>query len=699
VTSQAATKTEVKLLLDSDAARPGDTVIAALQMRMPAKWHTYWRNSGDSGGPTEIKWQLPDGITAGAIQWPVPEKFVVAGLTTYVYHDTVLLMTPLTIGKTVPPGTVQISGKASWLECTAEMCLKGRGDVQASLVIGSEAKKAASAPLIAEGQKKLPDISDNRGAQVSWEKEDPEQRNLLIEWNLANRGAEPDFFPFESKGYEILTGTEKLKSDAGKARLRKGVKKQEGDWPAQVAGLLVEKTRSGTKAFQVQMPIGKAGATASSSVAPAVGSMGAQGTDGPTSLWSALGLAFLGGLILNIMPCVLPVISLKILGFVQQSQQSPGEVRRLGLVYVAGVLVSFAAIAVIAIAVGKTATWGSQFQDPRFVIVMTVLMTLVALNLFGLFEVALPGGAMGAASDLTAKHGASGAFFNGFLATALATSCTAPIMTVALGFALATPKPPSVILAIFLMMGLGLAVPYLILSWNPKLLRFLPKPGAWMEKFKMAMGFPMLATALWLLSLTSSHFGSRGPLWVGLFLVVLAFGAWVWGEFVQRSSQRRGLALAIALLMIGLGYGWCLERELSWRNPQFAGQPGNVARHDPVGIDWQPWSLSAVEKARAEGHPVLVDFTADWCLTCQANKRSSLEIASVRSKLKETNTVALIGDFTREDPAIAAELKRFNRAGVPLVVVYPKDPAREPLVLPSILTPSIVLGALDQAAK
>jgi thiol:disulfide interchange protein DsbD len=220
-----------------------------------------------------------------------------------------------------------------------------------------------------------------------------------------------------------------------------------------------------------------------------------------------------------------------------------------------------------------------------------------------------------------------------------------------------------------------------------------------MEKFKHAMGFPMLATALWLLSQTSNHFGDRGPLWVGLFLVLLAFAAWIWGEFIQRSSRKPGLAIAACLLLLGFGYSYCLEKELSWRAPEAA--VAKVTNHPTTAgmIAWQPWSQAAVEKARAEGHPVLVDFTANWCLTCQANKRTSIEIESVRSKLRETNTVALLGDFTREDPAIAGELKRFNRAGVPLVIVYPKDPGREPIILPTLLTPGIVLSALDEAVK
>ena len=698
LSASAATKTDVKLVLDSDAARPGDTVMAGLVMKMPSSWHTYWRNSGDSGGPTEITWQLPPGITAGAIQWPVPEKLVTAGLTTYVYHDTVVLLIPLTIAKTAPNGAVEIAGKASWLECTAEMCLKGRGNVKASLTIGNEQKKSANAALISEWQKKLPELADNRGAVAMWEKEDPDQRKLIVQWNPANGSAEPDFYPFESKGYEILAPTEKLTAPKDKFSIRKGAKKLEGDWPAQITGLLIEKSRGGTKAFQVQMPVEKAGAAA------AAGAPATVAGEASVTFWGALGFAFLGGLILNVMPCVLPVIALKILGFVQQSHQSPGEVRRLGFVYLAGVLVSFAVIAGIAISVqkaGRTAVWGSQFQDPRFIIVMATLMTLVALNLFGVFEVTLPGSAMGAASDLTAKHGALGAFFNGLLATALATSCTAPILAAALGFALATPQPPMVVMSMFLAMGLGLGSPYLVMSWNPKLVRFLPKPGPWMEKFKVLMGFPMLAVVLWLLSITAAYFGNRGPLWLGLFLLLLALAVWIWGEFVQRSSSRRGIAMGLALVLIAFGYGFCLEKQLTWRAPVHARQTAGVTKNSGSEIDWKPWSREAVEKGRAEGRPVLVDFTAIWCLSCQLIRDQSIDVAAVRAKIKETNALMLEGDFTQEDPVIAEELKRFNRSAVPLVLVYPRDPSRQPIILPNWpkLTSKVVLNALDEAVK
>jgi len=701
-TGLQAAKTQVRLILESEEARPGDTITAGVVLQTPKGLHTYWRNSGEFGGPTKIDWQLPDGITAGAIQWPVPEKDItaVAGVptTSYVYNDTVVLLVPLTVSFTAPSGSLEISAKLSWFECSAQQCVIGHGTVKTGLVVGANTKKSADANLIEEWQKKLPELKGDLSARASWEKPGADPRNLIIEWTASSRGAEPDFYPFESKGYEIGGATEKLPPVDGKLRLKKVVKKLEGEWPAQVAGLLIEKSGNGPKAFQVQMPITTEAAAAPTGSTPAAAFSG----NGPKSLWGALGLAFLGGLILNIMPCVLPVIALKVLGFVNQSQKSSGQASRLGLIYTLGVLASFLALAGLVVGIqqaGRTASWGMQFQDPRFVIAMTIIVTLVALNLFGVFEVLLPGAAMGAASDLSAKQGAAGAFFNGVLATALATPCTAPFLAVALGFAFA--QPPLIVILIFLVIGLGLAAPYVLLTQFPQLLRFLPKPGAWMEKFKIAMGFPMLATAIWLLTLTESHFGDRGPLWVGLFLVLLAFATWIWGEFFQKSGRHHGLAVAASFLLVGVGYGYCLEKKLHWRTPEPLAKNGGQGPHSAGGIDWQPWSTAAVEKARAEGHPVLVDFTAKWCLTCKLNEGDNLEVDSVRSKLKETNTIAMQGDFSREDPAIASELKRFGQSGVPMVLVYPKDLSRPPVVLPiwPELTPRMVVVALDDAAK
>jgi thiol:disulfide interchange protein DsbD len=414
--------------------------------------------------------------------------------------------------------------------------------------------------------------------------------------------------------------------------------------------------------------------------------------------------AFIGGLILNIMPCVLPVIALKILGFVSEARSEPRRVRNLGLIYALGVLVSFLALAAIVIGVkaaGHHAGWGMQFGSPVFVVCLTALVTLVALNLFGVFEITPGGRVMNAAGQLASRHGAPGAFFNGLLATALATPCTAPFLAPALGFAFA--QSASVIVLVFLTVGLGLAAPYVLLSCNPALLKFLPKPGAWMEKFKIAMGFPMLATVMWLLHVAASDYG-RGVFWLGIFLVIVAFAAWIFGEFVQRGRTGKGIAFAIVFILLVGGYAGALENRLHWRE-MIAETDTAGPINSSGGIGWQPWSPAAVAQARAAGRPVLVDFTASWCVTCNAIVKPALDNNSVSARLKEMNAVTLLADYTRTPAEITDEISKYGGAGVPLVLVYPKNPDAAPIVLPQpspLQLPSsyskIVLDALDRAA-
>jgi len=363
------------------------------------------------------------------------------------------------------------------------------------------------------------------------------------------------------------------------------------------------------------------------------------------------------------------------------------------------VLASFLALAVIVIAVkaaGNRAGWGFQFGNPYFIVAMTTLVTLIAMNLFGAFEVTLGGGALTAADKLSGRHGAAGAFFNGLLATVLATSCTAPILGAAVGYAFV--QSPAIIVLMMLTVGLGLAAPYLLLSWQPAWLRFLPRPGPWMKWFKFAMGIPMTAAALWLLSLAQSHYGDRTR-WLGFFLVAVALAAWVYGALVQRGTKHRGFAWVAIFVLLAAGYAFGLEGKLRWREPLAADATEGPLKEGPDSIDWQRWSPEAVAAARAAGRPVFVDFTARWCLTCQANMKFAIEIPSVRTKLKESNAVALLGNYTRFPPDITEELNRYQRAGVPLVLVYPRDASQPPLVLPEALTPGIVLAALDKAAK
>lgn len=696
ISCAGATQTQVRLLLSADQVRPGDTATAGVLLKMPAKWHTYWKSSGDSGGPTTVEWTLPEGVTAGEIQWPTPEKYTVAGLTTYVYHDEVLLQVPLKFASTVPPGPVELKARVSWLEC-AEICLPGAIDLRADAAVGERTKPSANLALFETWRKMLPRPEPPFGVRSWWEGAGTDDtRPAVIEWAAGDTSAPADFYSYPSESYEVATATEIVKRTGTKIQLRKAVRKLAAEWPTQLQGILVVGTKSSTVANAVTLRLeAEPSATPDGAWPP-----GAVNPVERRPLGIMLIFAFLGGLILNIMPCVLPVIALKVLGFVNQSKDSPKTVRKHGLVYGVGVVVSFLVLAGAVIAVqqaGRAASWGMQFQNSYFLVAMTVLVTLVALNLFGVFEVTLSSGAMGAASQLASKDGTAGAFFNGVLATALATPCTAPFLAPALGYAFTQPAP--IIALMFLTIGLGLAVPYALLSFFPEWSRFLPKPGAWMLRLKVAMGFPMLAAAIWLFTLTAPHFGRGGALWFGVFLVLLACVAWIWGEFVQRGQRRRGLACGFSAAILAVAYFVVLEGQLHWRSPASLVKGVESRALKPGGIEWLPWSVGAVAKAQAEGLPVLVDFTADWCVTCQANKKTSLEVPSVRAKLKEMNAVALLGDYTRKDDAITAELQRWGRAGVPLVLVYPGDPAKGPVVLPEVLTPGIVLNALKKAAR
>jgi thiol:disulfide interchange protein DsbD len=677
VTAAQAAHTQAQLQLADDSARPGDTVLVGVHLKMETGWHTYWKNPGSAGDATKIEWQLPPGVIAGDIQWPLPKKLPPAEVITYGYEEEVVLIVPLKLAADLKPGPLDLKAKVSWLECK-EQCIPAKTIVQATLNIGAETKPSADAPLIDLWKNKTPRPDKLFSFQAHWEKfVDDDTRTLIIEGHQTAADILPidkvDFYPDTNDAFEIQGLTEKVESKSGDFALRKTVKKFTA-WPLRIMGVVAIEGNNRTNGFEMNEPIdGKVGAST-----PATATSGSAPTQ---SLARMLFYAFVGGLILNIMPCVLPVIALKILGFVGEARNDPGRVRKLGLVYTLGVLMSFLVLAGAVIGVksaGHKAGWGMQFGNPHFIVALTILVVLVALNLFGVFEVTLGGGAMGAAGDLASKHGFAGAFFNGILATVLATPCTAPFLSIALGFAFA--QTTAIIVLVFLSVGLGLALPYLLLSFQPAWLKFLPKPGAWMEKFKMFMGFPLLATGIWLFTLASGNSDKGTTLWFGLFLVALALGAWIWGEFVQRGRTRRGLAAVASILLVG-GFG------------------AYAATRGADQIEWQPWTPAAVAKAQSEGHPVLVDFTADWCLTCQVNKKVAIEVPSVRAKLKQIGAVNLIGDYTRLPDNITDELNRFNRAGVPLVLVFPSKADAAPVVLPEVLTAGVVLDALDRAAK
>jgi thiol:disulfide interchange protein/DsbC/DsbD-like thiol-disulfide interchange protein len=693
--AQGAAHTQARLLLADESARPGETVLAGVQLRMDPLWHTYWRNSGQSGLPTTIEWQLPHGVTAGEIQWPVPKKVPEKELTTYVYEDEIVLLVPLKLADDAPAGPQQLKAKVGWLECETK-CVPGSAELQATLQIGGETKPSRDADLLAAAQKKLSLQGDEISARAWWENAPTGNvRPVILEWDSRVAASEVDFFPDSSEKFEVEPTTLQLAKGPGKVRLRAQVKKLGGDWPAQISGLLIQQSSGERLAYEVKLPVGSVGESAAAGSTSTSDSI--SGVAAP-SLGGMLLYAFIGGLILNVMPCVLPVIALKILGFVAQAKDEPRQIRRLGLIYTVGVLVSFLALALIVIglkAAGSKAGWGFQFGNPYFLVIMTTLVTLVALNLFGVFEVTLGSRTLTAATSLSSKHGGTGAFFNGLLATILATSCSAPFLGAAVGFAFA--QPAVIICLVMMTVGLGLAAPYIVLSWHPAWLKFLPKPGAWMEKFKVAMGFPMMAAGVWLCSLLTAHYGERAW-WMAIFLVFLAVAAWVYGEFVQRGRKRRWLGAFLAAVILIAGYSYALDSQLRWREPlkETAGaQPRKVA---PRGLAWLNWSPEAVAAARAEGRPVVVDFTAKWCPTCNTVVKPSFENASVQKKLKELNAALFVADYTRFPDEISDELKRFQRSAVPLVLVYPRKADAPPMVFDWV-TPGMIVKALEKAGS
>lgn len=693
-----AAHTRPTLVLETATAKPGETVWVALRLQMDPGWHTYWEYPGEFGGATRIAWQLPAGVTAGPVQWPVPEKIADDTGTTYAFHDDVALLIPLQLAADLKTGTLDLTGRVSWIECETA-CIPGKATVTAQLRIGDQMEPSSEAAAFAEWRQKIPPLATNLAATAAWEKPAVEDaRPLIIEWSAASAEA-PDFFPHPAENFEVLGKTEVLPGAAGKIRIRKTVQKTAGEWPSEISGLLI--TKGSAVVAKISVSTGGDSATAASpgtSASPTAATTTAAAA--PVSLAFMLVCAFAGGLILNIMPCVFPVIALKIFGFVQQSHDDPRRVFKLGLVYAGGVLVSFLVMAGIVIAIqqgGGSAGWGMQFKNPYLSVGFIAMVILIALNLFGVFEVNLGSGAMGAAGNLASRHGTSGAFFNGVLATVLATPCTAPILASALSYAFT--QPPAIILLFFFTIGLGLAFPYVLLSWKPGWLKMLPRPGAWMEKFKVGMGFPMLATAVWIFWFTAPRFGRDGVIWVGLFLVGMAFAVWIYGSFVQHGTQRRGVAGFVALVVLLASYAYTLEAKLDWRKPLpkvAAGQLENKAE----GVQWQPWSPEAVQTARAAGRPVIVDFTADWCLTCNKFVKPAVDNAEVRQKLEAINGVALLADYSNYGEDIAAEIRKYHADGaVPLVLVYPRDAAKPPDVLPTIPGRKGVLEALDKAAR
>jgi thiol:disulfide interchange protein len=565
--ADGAGHTRASLHVETPSVAPGQTLWAAVRLDMDPGWHTYWKDPGDSGMATRIRWQLPEGFVAGEILWPRPEVIKIPPLTDYGYHGEALLLVPLTAPDPLPGKEIRLSARVDWLECK-EICVPGKAELSLTLPVSSAptALGAESARLFERARSKLPAPG-----------EDP--------------------YAFAQK-------------------------------PAAISGAL------------------------------------------------ALLFAFLGGLLLNLMPCVLPVLSIKVLGFLKEAGPTG---RRNAWLYAAGVVVSFWILAggLLALrAAGQPLGWGFQLQSPIFVTILILLFFVLGLSLLGVFEV---GTSFIGLASFAGKSGALAAFSSGALAVAVATPCTAPLMGPAIGFAVT--QPPLQSLGVFTSLALGLALPYVLLAHFPAALRWVPKPGPWMLTLKQFMAFLFFATCLWLLWVLGLQGGVNALLRVLVGLWALAVAAWVYGPLRSnsRNETRRKISAGIAFVLFLIGVVTAF--------------PGSSRE----AIAWESYSEERLAEARAQGAPVFVDFTAAWCLTCQVNERTTLSARSVEAALKENNVVALKADWTNRDPVITAALERHGRSGVPLYVFYPAG--QDPVLLPALLKPNDVINAVKGESK
>jgi thiol:disulfide interchange protein DsbD len=678
---------EAELVAAADAIVPGRPLDVGLVIRHDPHWHTYWRVPGDSGLPTTIDWKLPAGFAAGPIEWPVPKRLPIGPLMNFGYEGELLLPVRLTVPADVAPGqTVQLKARADWLICK-EVCIPGGADLQLTLPVRAEAAPSAIAPLFASTRAQVPQPTTLDAASATID-----GARVRLAFKPAAPLRQLEFFPIEEARIEPAAA-QALRAEADGTALYLTAAQPVAAEFTRLKGVLVANggpAAQGGWAGEVDLPL-VAGVVApvAASAAPAAAGGGATAI----TFWVALAGAFVGGLILNLMPCVFPVLSLKLLSLMQHQRAEDearvphASLRAHGLAFTAGVLLCFVLLAGLLIglrAAGEQLGWGFQLQTPWVIAALLLLFFLIGLNLLGAFEFSF-GGALassGAAQRLQGDR-LSGSFATGVLAVVVAAPCTAPFMGAALGYAITQPAP--VALAVFAMLGVGMATPYLALTCMPALLKRLPRPGLWMLRFKQVMAFPMFATCVWLLWVLAQQIGIDAVALVLGGLVLAALAAWAFGLAQAGATRWRWLALAAAPLALYAVFAMTL--------PGAAPARSELATTGSAS-GWQSWSRQAQETQLAAGKPVFVDFTAAWCVTCQANKRLVLATDAVRQAFEKRGVVLLRADWTNRDDEITRELARFNRNGVPLYVLYDSRGATQ--VLPELLTERIVLDALDR---
>ena len=677
----ATDNVKARLVSETNAIVPGQSVWVALELDIRDGWHTYWRNPGDSGQATSLAWSLPPGFTAGEIVWTTPHRFELPPLVNYGYAKHAVHLVEVTAPKDLKLGrTVLLQAKASWLVCS-DVCVPEDANLQLNLPVSATAAAApADAALFAAARSDLPTPEPaSSSARL-------QNGQLVITlgkmWGPALSQIESlAFYPYDEGSIEYGAPQALTRSNGTlELAVKAGYQPPHG---GTVRGVLLATETSGGNSVAVPMEIaatfnGGAGPPAGASTPPAAA----------PALPSLILLAILGGLILNLMPCVFPVLSIKAIGLVEQAKKHPAAVRAKGLVFAAGVVSSMLSLAVILLALragGEQIGWGFQLQSPLFVTLMVYLLLAVGLNLSGVFEVG--GGLAGVGDGLTRGDGYRASFFTGVLTTLVATPCTAPFMAAAVGAALT--QSPLVALVIFASLGVGLSLPYLLLSFAPWLRRALPKPGAWMDTLKQVFAFPMYASAAWLLWVLAQQTSSLGlgAALAGAILIALAAWAYQKSKFSGLGGRVTAIVTAIAAVLLAV----LLPLRVAG---VAAASTGSAAASTPAADAWQPYDAARVAEINAAGRPLLVNFTASWCLTCLVNERNAFADSAVQEVFREKGVTLMKGDWTNRDPAITKALSSFGRAGVPLYVVYNAKPgSSEPLVLPQLLTANIVHDA------
>jgi len=668
------TRVAADLISETVSIQPGATLWVALRLQPPAGWHTYWSNPGDSGLATSIDWALPAGLVAGPMAWPRPERLPIGPLVIYGYDGEAVLLTPITVSAQFVAGQpVTLSAEASWVVCN-ETCIPEQASLKLTLPVSDSAApiNQSAKALFEKARAELPEISP--WPVTSW------QSNRTISVRLAAAGLDrarignASFFPTDD-GVIDAGASQSISVDAKGLTVTASRPGQSNSLLKRLSGVLEFNTGDGAddvrRAYAVDVPI-----TASPSNA---------GSTTSVDIAEALLLALLGGLILNLMPCVLPVLAIKALGFAQQAAQNPSVARRHGLSFTAGVLFFFGVLGGLIMALraaGATIGWGFQLQSPIVVAATAYILFTVGLNLSGVFEF----GTISIGGRSADRNGYAGSFFTGVLATLVASPCTAPFMGAALGLALA--QPWYVAALIFQAVGLGMALPYLVLSFVPRLVRLLPRPGAWLAWFKQALAFPMYGACIWLVWVLAQQVGVDSLAWTLIGLLLIGFSAWLVGVgqtgFARTRLVTRCLATATVITAITLLAMMPAPNE-------------GAVRQQTAGLVWGKFSPAELDSVRAAGNPVMVDITAAWCVSCLVNDATVLSSSEFAQSVKRNHLALLRGDWTKSDPEITRYLESFNRAGVPLYVLYPSiNASGEPTVLPQILTKDDVVAAIER---